>query len=1179
MRFLLIGLCFFIATPSLAQSVVADFVVPASACLNETIKIKNQSVNAVKYEWDFCQGDLSSLPTAKNLGGAIVTSNSPGIKVVTDGTNWFGFVADKANSGILRLDFGTSIDNPSPITTNLGSIGSTIISPIAIDVVFSNGNWYGFVLGDYTSVITRIDFGASLTTPSNLLAATVLLTDSPQASYGDIQVVPDEGQWYIIYTRVFSVNVVKLATIISIPSAGDLVTTGDISSSFNYLSQIKLIKQNGNWYGYVISIFNGKFFKLVFGTNLFVTPVYSDITSAWMGTSLPTSLGIGLDGDTYQAIIGSTLGLARVTLGKDLSSTAIPSGVFLGNLPDLIQTYKMGMVKDHGVWRYFACATFNSNLYRVTFPDLNCGNLSSDLVDPMVSYDNAGSNGISLRAYSDPINYIELSKTVTISTLPAPSINFRHVNSCVTSIIGFTYQSPQAINTFNWNFGDSNSSASPNPFHQYALAGKYLTELNVIASNGCGNYVGDTVKIYNAPIPSFTLPSGLICTNQNYQFTNTSTFDVGSSPIWQWNVNGANAAITTNLNYVIPTANSQAITLAATIQGCTAQVSKNLPSIQIGPLVGFNSFATGCLGSLSTFTNTTTGTVTTYSWNFGDGNTSPSTNTSNVYTNIGPYSVTLQANNAAGCQNSLTKQITIYSKPQPDFSIGLPPFSCSGSSSQFTDLTPSPTDSNIASYAWSFGDAANGTSIFKNPTYTYSTANSYNVSMSVTTNFGCTNSIQKSVTIAQSPLASFTNLPACVNQATQFTDASTGNIKSRLWQIQGSTFITPNPPFTFPASGTFPVVLTVTGNNNCVAQVNKSINVPIPPSLDFSVQAPCANMNTIFTEITNATDPSISQAWAFGSQANGSGSPAQYSFSTPSNYSVRLSSTRQSGCVYSLSKNISIVNAPVADFLPSVDAGAAPLSVSFTNNSTFANSYQWKFGDKNNSTSLQVSPSFVFSDLGNFNVELAVSNTVGCTNKSIKIISVVVPRIDMIMSDFFFTKDNVNALQPVVTVVNKSNVSVTDPIILVDVAGGSSVKKKIIGTLKPNQELTQVLDFQIVPESIGYICAEVEVTGDTDLFQNRKCISLQGGEIIFTPFPNPAQAELNLDWINVEGGTVSFQIFNSKGSLCLEQSFSNLVQGINRLTVNTSSLSPGVYVIRFSDSKITQSHRFAIVGN
>ncbi len=1155
-----------------AQSLVADFSIPASACSDQNIYLKNLSTSGATYQWDFCDGDLKQTPSVTllmNGYGGFGTRT----EIEEDNGEYFGFFLSGGSQNLYRLNFGNSLEN-SPTLTNLGNLGLNSNQLRAITVVKDGGMYVGFIIDSQKNTLYRLDFGSSLqNTPQSPLA---IFQATPLNSPFQLTTVLEGSLRYIFVTNNGDGNLIRIKFTSSYLSGISEVFS--IAASPQWINSISFIKEGGIWHAACVSFLLGQILKIDFINGISDNaPLITFINSIQ-----PISAELVNENGLYYILAQSRnpqLSLLRLSFGSTLSNTPVAT-----EMPNLgfgsSEIWNFSVFKSKSSWIGFAVEQVGQNMHKVQFPN-NCfsGTQYSEEMEPLVLTSTSGVFSTALRVVDSNGNVAYAVKNINIRSQVSPDIDITIQNKCVNNSVLFTsINSSNDITTYAWNFGNTSTSAQPNPSNIYTTAGSYPVTLQVTASNGCINTTKSDVAIYNQPIADFVLPSASpFCTNQNYVFTNQSTFDAASNPTWEWRLNGALVAGTQNLNQAFTSTTTQEIRLKAKIPGCENEVIKNVSTVLAGPLINF-TFANGCQASPVSFTNTTSGSVTSYLWTFGDGNSSPFTNASNTYSNIGPFNVTLQANNAAGCQNSLTKTITIYSKPQPDFSIGLPPFSCSGTPSQFTDLTPSPTDSNIASRLWSFGDSFSGTSNFPNPAYTYPTANNYNVSLSVTTNFGCTNTVQKPVTISASPVASFTNLPACVNQVTQFTDASTGGIQSRQWQIQSNTFSAPNPQFTFSSAGSFPVLLTVKGSNGCVSQVSKSIVVPVIPTLDFSIQSPCANNPTVFTEITNNVDPSVSQVWAFGSLANGTNSPTQFSFPSPANYSVRLTSTRQSGCLYSISKNISIVNSPIADFFPSSDAGAAPLPVSFINNSTFANSYQWKFGDKNNSTSLETNPSFVFSDLGNFNVELTASNTVGCTNKSIKIISVVIPRLDMTMKDFFLTKDVTNVLQPVVTVINKSNISITDPVILVDIAGGYSIKKKIIGILKPNQELTQMLDFQIVLGSIKYICAEVEVIGDIDLFQNRKCLSLQGDEIVFAPFPNPAQAELNLDWIEMDGGTVNFQIFNSKGSVCLEQSFTNLAAGINRLTVNTSSLAAGVYVIRFSDSKTTQSYRFAISG-
>jgi PKD repeat protein len=1172
MRPYFVVFCFCLLTiESQTQSVQAGFNVPLSPCIQENFTATNTSLNANHYEWDICQGDLILTPTASILTTLSDSSIPTGMDAVYDGTNWYAFVTSRANNSIFRVSLGNDLSNTGP-TVNLGNPSSLLDRPTDIKIVTSAGKWYGFVYNESANAICRLDFGTALT---NIPTATIIENSTSSTGNQGLDVITDGSNWYVVYTFNAKVGVLRLATIESIPVLADKLMTPNLAGN-PQLGDIKIIESTGFFFAYAVSYSSTNLYKLSFGTNLFSLPVQADISSGLPMS--PSYYGVdgGYDAGQFYLLLATLNGsMVRVNLGDDLSQP--PQGIQnFGNLGVFSNTVKNRLLKAGSTWHNLAVDYITNNIYKASFPTPTCQatpglQTSQDL---KLSFSTAGTRYISLRSFNGG-EYAEAHKSITISSLTAPSVDFSNQQVCLQSPIQFNYTSSQPIVSQSWDFGDTQTSALSNPQNTYASVGTYTVKVNITSSNGCKNLRERTIKIYSQPSPTFTLPSGLICTNNEFTFTNNTIDNFDGNLSYQWLVDNHPISTTRNLNHTFTAPGSKDVKLITSIPGCSSELTQTIGGILPGPVVGF-TVAGQCQNEPIQFTNT--GDVATYTWNFGNGQTSTTMNATHSYSAHGNYTVTLQSTSSNGCINTASKPITIYSKPQTDFSIGLPPFSCAGTPSQFNDLTPSPSDSNISSWAWSFGDPGNGSSVLKNPTYTYPSSGNYTVSLSVNTNFGCTNSVQKSVTISPSPIASYSNLPACINQSTQFNDASSGNIKSRLWQIGTSTFTTPNPQFTFLAPGSYPVLLTVTGNNNCTSQISKNIQVPVAPALDFAYTVPCTNAPTVFTEITSSTDPPVSQSWAYGSLASGTGNPSQYSFAAPGNYSVRLSSTRQSGCVYSTTKSVSIINSPIADFSPSSDAGASPLQVSFSNNSSFANAYLWKFGDANGTSSSLEEPFYEFTDLGDYNVELTATNLVGCVNKANKTISVVVPFIDVAMTDFYFLEDNAtNSLQPVISLVNKSNVSIIDPIVLVDVAGGSFVRKRVSGIVRPNQELTQLLDFQLVSRNGQYVCAEVEVSGDTDLFSNRKCISLSGEEIHFAPFPNPARAEFNMDWISKQGDPVTLQIVSGSGRMLLDKTIATVVPGINRLVIDTSKLASGIYFIRFSDSKVSKAFSFAVV--
>ena len=824
---------------------------------------------------------------------------------------------------------------------------------------------------------------------------------------------------------------------------------------------------------------------------------------------------------------------------------------------------------------------YSKVVHIISFTD-QCNGISpiaSNAINPIVRYSTEGNKLLELAAISSGI-MDTVSHPLTVLNLAAPQIDMAYQNICVSSPILFgevSTSGPPIASRF-WDFGDGNTSTLPAPTNQYVSVGNYNVTLDVTASNSCSNRVVKALQIFNPPSPNFTLPSpAVVCTNQYYAFTNSTTYDIGSTPTWQWSVNGTNMSSAQDLITNFSSVALQQITLSASIPGCSAQLTKNLNVQQSGPLVDFTA-GNGCNGQPLSFVNNSGGSITAFAWDFGDGNTSSNASPSNSYVNTGVYTVSLSTSSSNGCNNNTSKTVQVYTTPQPDFNLGLPPFSCSGTPSQFNDATPNPTDSNLSSWAWAFGDAANGSSTQRNPLYTYPFAGPYTVGMTATTNFGCSATIQKSITITQSPIASFANTVACVNQGTQFTDTSIGSIKSWLWKIGISNYTINNPVHVFSSPANYTVQLTVTDNNSCITQTTSSVSVPIAPLLDFSAQSTCATKPAIFQDITPAgTDPLVSYSWDFAGQGSGAGTPSQFIFPATGNFSVKMDARAQSGCVYSVTKTVSIVSPPKSGFATSTDAGPAPLIVQFDNTSVNASTYLWHFNDQTNSTSVVPSPSFTFTDLGDYVVDLDAMSVQGCVDTFGKIIRAVLPKVDAGLSSLQFIRDpSSGQLRVLFVLANLGNIPLSNPTIVVEISGNATLIMNLNLVLLPGQTASQLLNYSFLSTGLRYVCLRVETSGDADSYNDKECVSLNQETIVFAPYPNPVNGELHFDWIATGDEPAQITIFNGTGAKSLERQLELSQSGLNQIRIDISNLGPGVYLALFTQAGLKKTFRFIV---
>ena len=169
----------------------------------------------------------------------------------------------------------------------------------------------------------------------------------------------------------------------------------------------------------------------------------------------------------------------------------------------------------------------------------------------------------------------------------------------------------------------------------------------------------------------------------------------------------------------------------------------------------------GCAPLTVTFKDSTTitlGTVNTWSWTFGDGQTSKSENPQHVYTEPGVYTVTLKVMSDAGCSQTLEKDNYIYSRVVPEAAfIPMPEITLiSVPTIKFNNTT---TGTEGTQYYWNFGDpkvTGGGTSTLTDPEYKYSDTGKYDVKLRAINDFGsfvCSDSMVRRVIIMPDVIA------------------------------------------------------------------------------------------------------------------------------------------------------------------------------------------------------------------------------------------------------------------------------------------------------------------------------------------------------------------------------------------------------------------------------------------
>ncbi len=294
------------------------------------------------------------------------------------------------------------------------------------------------------------------------------------------------------------------------------------------------------------------------------------------------------------------------------------------------------------------------------------------------------------------------------------------------------------------------------------------------------------------------------------------------------------------------------------------------------------------------------GTITSWSWDFGDGTTSSAAVPSHAYGSAGSFDVTLTVQ--AGDETAtLTKRnfITVRPRiaPSADFSA-VETVVPVGSSVVFTDASISGT-ANISSWQWAFGDG--GTATGPAQTHTYTSPGSYTVSLTVASPHGQNEEIKHNyITVnAVPPEADFTcsNLQPLLRTAVTFTDLSQPGhapIASWFWEFgDGHTSTDQNPTHTYAAAGPMTVSLTVAdaqGTSNTNTQAAFLTVRGKPPVARFDMSPPWGVTIDTF-EFTNASDEGtgdVTYQWQFGDGTESAEMNPSHTYAESGTYTVLL---------------------------------------------------------------------------------------------------------------------------------------------------------------------------------------------------------------------------------------------------------------------------------------------------
>ena len=375
------------------------------------------------------------------------------------------------------------------------------------------------------------------------------------------------------------------------------------------------------------------------------------------------------------------------------------------------------------------------------------------------------------------------------------------------------------------------------------------------------------------------------------------------------------------------------------------------------------------------------------------------------YTEAGTYTVAHSINDlVCNFDTSYFEFVVVFPVPTADFEFTNV---CANDSVTFlnnsfidSDIIDPPTQ--ISGYRWYVEDVLQSETS-TDFTYSFNNPGFYNVSLVAISDRGCIDSTWQTIQVYELPIANFITDTVCFNDFTSFINQSINgesNSDINYWswnfgdpnstenEIEGNN---QSPFHQYTDNGIFNSSLIIEDNLGCRDTVFKLVRVWDLPEADFIMDTVCQGQNTQFIDLSSQGSGIINQwQWSIsdGSVITEVDNQATYVFEACGEFQVELEIIDENLCT---DNTISLAKIWC---LPSVEFTSTPScfgdSTNFTNSSTTIDgnqivNYLWNFGDNSsemNNTSTLTNPSFLYSDCGQFEVNLIITDDLNCTNEN-----------------------------------------------------------------------------------------------------------------------------------------------------------------------------------------------------
>lgn len=285
-----------------------------------------------------------------------------------------------------------------------------------------------------------------------------------------------------------------------------------------------------------------------------------------------------------------------------------------------------------------------------------------------------------------------------------------NLNPSTLDQVHFTDLSTGSPNSWSWSFTPASVSFiegtdenSRNPIIRFNSTGSYSVELTVSDNNDTDNEIKiDYINV--SPPPEGPITEFIADVVQGISPLHVTFSDLSQNEItsWQWDFGNGGWSTQQNPSYIYYSPGVYTVSLTCEGPG-GADTETKIDYIIVNeppPLVDFSANPTsGNIPLTVNFTDLTEGTIESWLWDFGDGNTSNEQNPEHIYNEIDIFTVSLTVTGPGGSETLIKDNFINTSDVLNLFASATPEVICEQSSSQLNAHASG--GSGSYTYSWS----------------------------------------------------------------------------------------------------------------------------------------------------------------------------------------------------------------------------------------------------------------------------------------------------------------------------------------------------------------------------------------------------------------------------------------------------------------------------------------------